>query len=108
MLSITNKSTDQQKTDVKLLAVSPAYAMTLLSIAQPKSFVAISSGQETLPNELTGDKEFWRLLYASLGDNAMISIRLVAEQDAEQVQSLVKMNGFSNVQLNAEQGIIVA
>ena len=82
--------------------------MTLLSITQPKSFVAISSGQETLPNELTGDKDFWMLLYASLGDNAMISIRLVAEQDAEQVQSLVKMNGFSNVQLNPEKGILVA
>lgn len=71
--------------------------MTLLSITQPKSFVAISSGQECLPNELTGDKDFWRLLFASLGENAMLSIKLVADQDAEQVQSLAKMNGFTNV-----------
>ena len=108
VLSITDKNTDQQKTDVKLLAVSPGQAMTLLSITQPKSFVAISSGQESLPNELTADKDFWRLVYASLGDNAMLSIRLVAEADAEQVQSLAKMNGFTNVQFNGEQAVLVA
>ena len=80
----------------------------MLEITQPKSFVAASSGNEGLPVELISNKDFWRTLYASLGENAMISIRVVQGTPMEQVQSLLKMNGFSDVQINSNDGVLVA
>ena len=71
--------------------------MTLLSVTVPKSFKAASSGNSALPVSLVTDKEFWRVLYASLSDDAMISIKAAEGSPLDQVQSLAKMNGFTNV-----------
>ena len=57
------------------LSVHPDSAMTMLSVTVPKSFSAASSGTSRLPASLVTDKEFWRTLYASLNDDAMVSIR---------------------------------
>lgn len=49
-----------------------------------------------LPGELCNDKDFWRALYSTLNDDAMISFE-VADPS---VTGLLKMNGFANVQTN--------
>ena len=82
--------------------------MTLLSVTVPKSFKAASSGSSALPASLVTDKEFWRTLYASLSDDAMVSIKAAEGSPLDQVQSLAKMNGFTNVQLNASDSVLVA
>ena len=82
--------------------------MLMLSIAQQKSFVAASSGNEGLPNELASDREFWRSLYASLAENAMVSVLIVQGTQVDQVESFMKMNGFANIQLNQNDGVLVA
>ena len=71
--------------------------LLMLSVTQPKSFVAASSGNEGLPVELVTDREFWRSLYSTLLDNAMVSFRIVQDTPMDQVQSLMKMHGFSNI-----------
>ena len=90
------------------LSVHPDQAMTMLSVTVPKSFSAASSGTSRFPASLVTDKEFWRTLYASLNDDAMVSIKAAEGSPLDQMQSLAKMNGFSNVQLNAGEGVLVA
>ena len=90
------------------LNVVPAQVMTMLSVTVPKSFSAASAGASGLPADLVSDKEFWRLLYASLADEAMVSIKAAAGSPLDQMQSLAKMNGFTNVQLNESECLLVA
>ena len=90
------------------LNVIPSQVMTLLSVTVAKSFSAASSGASGLPSELVSDKEFWRLLYASLSEEAMISIKAATGTPLDQLQSLAKMNGFTNVQLNESECVLVA
>ena len=59
--------------------------MLMLGITLPKSFVAASSGEDRLPSELTTDKEFWRSLYATLMESAMVSIRVAEGTPVDQV-----------------------
>ena len=80
----------------------------MLSITQQKCFVAVSSGSTTLSGEIINNKDFWRLMYASLGDNAMLSIKFSKDEPLDEVQSLMKMNGFANIEVNKDDGVLVA
>ena len=65
---------------------------------QNKSFVSAATFEgSNLPESLLNNKDFWRELFAALADDAMISFHL--NQDGSSAVSLLKMSGFSQVEV---------
>ena len=74
----------------------------LLSVTQPKSFVAAQLS--SLPEALVQNTDFWRHLYASLADDAMLSVQVSDLEGAliEKSVSQMKMHGFTAVESTSQ------
>jgi len=71
--------------------------MQLVHISKPKTFKACEIDVEGIEIEATDfllDKDFWRLLYSSLTDDAMLAVLM---DDPTKVEQFLKMTGFKDV-----------
>ena len=58
-----------------------------------------------MSTQLCSDKLFWQHLYASLDDQAKVTVKVEEPTDAK-ISSLTKMHGFSNLRVDSDTGII--
>jgi hypothetical protein len=85
------------------VSITPEQAPQLVSLLQPKSFVACEVNDDSSTSfAFLQDKDFWRNLHATLKDDSIVSV--TTQQPLEQ---LLKMSGFANVKSSESQVVAI-